>query len=423
MSNVISTVSMVTNIPTERLRCCYAGREVSGDTVLTYEDGMVLLFTQARVHTSTIYTIHHSCGTPWSQITVRDDTTVAELREYTAKDETFAPGDIFFTTMSNRGLPLLDNDLLPSHEHELVMHFTEEAKTRMAREEEERHQERKRIRETKPPTYSVFVRELTGKKEEYKVAGDWLVEDLWDVITERTDMPQTQIRLIFAGYQLEAGRDLKSYNIQIGSTMHLILNLRGGKPVITFHGNSDVPVKVVLSTNHAWDLDLHTLLPIPTQIERQQVIWMVDRVKDGVLELSNGKRAPYLFWEANLCDSNWIKAPTPFTEVFDASDCRERLSNTLETMGMPMRDAMDFLTWWVPKIMESMHGRVKASWFINHPHYEKSFPLTITPTPVSIDRVFAIFTSTTEELAELGEVPHVRTEGFSVIEWGGMTVA
>lgn len=74
----------------------------------------------------------------------------------------------------------------------------------------------------------VFVKTLSGSLCIIKVSSNTTIEELKQLYYDKYGTPVDLQRLIFLGKQLEDNKTVADYNINTGSTLHLVLRLRGG---------------------------------------------------------------------------------------------------------------------------------------------------------------------------------------------------
>jgi hypothetical protein len=179
-----------------------------------------------------------------------------------------------------------------------------------------------------------------------------------------------------------------------------------GKPVIYLYPEKTTDVSVQV------DVDKFTKT-IPAY---GKTGWTVKADPDGTLyNYADKQTYPYLFWEGQ--ESTGVVPTEGFSVHRD--DLEQFLDESLTKLGLNSTELKDFKEFWLPRMLENDEEYFMIS-FLGTSEFNKVAPLTITPAPQTLIRVFMYYhpTNTDYEMTpqKLTTLPR---KGFTVIEWGG----
>ena len=141
--------------------------------------------------------------------------------------------------------------------------------------------------------------------------------------------------------------------------------------------------------------------------------WHVTARPDGTLTDKQGREYSYLFWEG-ASDGN----PPDFSRGFvvRGSDTAAFLREKLAYMGLTPREYNEFIVYWLPRMQDNPWNLIA----FQGKNYTDSAPLTVTPRPDSVLRVFMAYRPLATPIVVPPQelTPFVR-RGFTLVEWGG----
>ncbi|MCR4588616.1 MAG: hypothetical protein K5682_09445 [Lachnospiraceae bacterium] len=184
-------------------------------------------------------------------------------------------------------------------------------------------------------------------------------------------------------------------------------NINEGKPVIYLYPVETCDVTVTF----AYPELLTEVIPsYPAE-------WTVTASPEGSLTTSSGESYPYLFYESE----------TPFyyfqrEEGFylPAEDRDQVMLSVLKAYGLTPSEALEFVEYWDEYLEKGVDYRMYPQL---NAICEEAMPITITPAPDSILRIWMLFEEHLEGDTTTVKEPTVtplKRKGFTVVEWGGM---
>ena len=181
--------------------------------------------------------------------------------------------------------------------------------------------------------------------------------------------------------------------------------LWAAKPVIYLYPEAEAEVTVRLEYKGR----LTCTYPAPDP----DCTWRVTARPDGTLTDRQGREYSYLFWEG-ASDGT----PPDFSKGFvvKGSDTAAFLREKLAYMGLTPREYNEFIVYWLPRMQDNPWNLIA----FQGKNYTDSAPLTVTPRPDSVLRVFIAYRPMAAPIVVPPQelTPFVR-KGFTLVEWGG----
>ncbi|KAG8823708.1 hypothetical protein FRC17_009252 [Serendipita sp. 399] len=294
--------------------------------------------------------------------------------------------------------------------------------------------------------FPITIKSLTGRDYIITVNSMHTVASVMLEIEAAEGIPFDSIRLLYKGRPLSFGESVIAYGIQENDIVHLVLKLRGGKPVIYLFSPRPRQVHVSLSLAPSWSFS--AVYPIKTVNKTDQgdtIDWKVVTRADGtLLDSETGSDVAYLYWEALTNASYRVKAVTPpssrpcsphpasTVEVFEPGqpvldpgnavlfpigNIPKYLDKVLLVLGLHTEARTSFITYWLPDMMKYPNIALR---FLPQAAYEKAAPLNVQPSPTTTTRVFMLWCGVdTSDASEGGQWTEaiVRGKMMELTKW------
>jgi hypothetical protein len=133
----------------------------------------------------------------------------------------------------------------------------------------------------------------------------------------------------------------------------------------------------------------------------------------NLVNLSDGKNYPYLYWEGNETDFNFDMSKG---FVVPGNQTASFLNEELPKIGLNKKETSAFLQYWVPRMEHNQYSLIHFA----GTGYTNLAKLQITPKPDSLLRVFMAEEPLSHPVTVTPQTfPTFHRNGFTAVEWGG----
>ncbi len=146
--------------------------------------------------------------------------------------------------------------------------------------------------------------------------------------------------------------------------------------------------------------------------------WTVLAQPNGQLATTSGAVFPNLYWEGK---GHGVYPKITQGRVVSSTNIEQELRSDLTAQGLNQTETQDFLDFWLPRMPNTPY--IRLTWF-NTPALNQLAPLTVSPKPDTVLRVFLDFTGQDNPSTTLTPQTLRTTQrsGFTLVEWGGLLV-
>jgi len=129
---------------------------------------------------------------------------------------------------------------------------------------------------------------------------------------------------------------------------------------------------------------------------------------------------PYLYWAGNASHVDYPTVNEGW--VVSRNELEGFLNRKLTEVGLNNSERRDFTDYWLAELLSKNNPYFKIS-FLQTNELNGLFPMTVTPSPDSVFRIFLDYqplSAKPEALPQPQTLNKLHREGFTLVEWGGL---